>query len=197
MTTSFCSTEEIEKTINGLLPSAAKLLLKRLQNHKATYLHSLRVACLCRRMAQETNQPKEIERKWIASAVLHEVGILQTIAEYEIPDASIRTIEQWNLSAYVDDQAILQQGENLDGTGFPRGLTWKEISMFAKVLRVADSFDRMTVSPLGNSLLSAPAALSELYRWNEVLFDPHSVACLQRVLGMKKQHSFVHASEKL
>ncbi|NLM53186.1 MAG: hypothetical protein GX197_10255, partial [Firmicutes bacterium] len=38
----------------------------------------------------------------------------------------------------------LQHHEGLDGSGYPYGLTAKEISFFAKIVMIADTFDLET-----------------------------------------------------
>jgi len=180
--------EEMEaiKPILAEIPTSAGLLFKRFQlRHRSTYTHSLRVAGLCRDLAQTFGLSKEERARLIVSAVLHEVGVMETASEYDIPHAGMRIIEQWGLERYVDRAAIEQQGENMDGTGYPQGLFWRNIAMGAKIVRVADSFDRMTVSPLGSPIMGASAALEELYRWGDVLYDGDVVEGMRRVLEGK------------
>ncbi|AEE13890.1 metal dependent phosphohydrolase [Thermodesulfobium narugense DSM 14796] len=50
---------------------------------------------------------------------------------------------------FVVNQSIYQHHERLDGKGYPRGLTEKDITIYAKIVSVVDVYDILT-SPLPN-----------------------------------------------
>jgi len=168
-----------------------ELLLKRFRlDYKSAYRHSLRVAQYCRKMADDWSMDAAAAERLSGAAMLHEIGRLMTNDEYEIPLANVEIARQWRLESVVDMDALLQYGENLDGTGFPHGLDWQRIGFTAQLLRVADSFDRMTVSPAGNPLLPMPAAIEELYRWADVLYDAEVIRRFGRLLRDPQQTQY-------
>jgi len=62
--------------------------------------------------------------------------------------------------------------ERYDGTGYPDGLKGDEISLMARILTVADSFDAMTTRRPYKKSISTEAALEELRRCSGTQFDP-------------------------
>ncbi|MFB6818851.1 HD-GYP domain-containing protein [Streptomyces sp. NPDC056347] len=78
--------------------------------------------------------------------------------------------------------AILHHHERLDGTGYPYGLSGREIPEFARVVAVADAFDAMTSTRSYRRGRPVPAALAELKRCAGTQFDPRMVRALARGL---------------
>ncbi|WP_405750371.1 HD-GYP domain-containing protein [Streptomyces sp. NBC_00012] len=78
--------------------------------------------------------------------------------------------------------AILHHHERLDGSGYPYGLSGREIPEFARVVAVADAFDAMTSTRSYRRGRPVPAALEELKRCAGTQFDPQMVRALARGL---------------
>lgn len=78
--------------------------------------------------------------------------------------------------------AILHHHERLDGSGYPHGLTGRQIPEFARVVAVADAFDAMTSTRSYSRARPVPVALAELHRCAGSQFDPRMVAALSRAL---------------
>jgi HD-GYP domain-containing protein (c-di-GMP phosphodiesterase class II) len=84
---------------------------------------------------------------------------------------------------------ILQHQENMDGSGYPRGLKGEQIMTEARILHVADFVDgRASHRPYRTSV-GADLALRELEHGKDTLFDPAVVdACLR--LFREKDYAF-------
>ncbi|MFE7401301.1 HD-GYP domain-containing protein [Streptomyces sp. NPDC057557] len=78
--------------------------------------------------------------------------------------------------------AILHHHERLDGSGYPYGLSGREIPEFARVVAVADAFDAMTSTRSYRRGRPVPAALEELKRCAGTQFDPQMVRALVRAV---------------
>ncbi|MFF2325259.1 MULTISPECIES: HD-GYP domain-containing protein [unclassified Streptomyces] len=78
--------------------------------------------------------------------------------------------------------AILHHHERLDGSGYPYGLSGREIPEFARVVAVADAFDAMTSTRSYRRGRPVPAALEELERCAGTQFDPQMVRALVRAV---------------
>ncbi|MFI9205113.1 HD-GYP domain-containing protein [Streptomyces sp. NPDC053048] len=78
--------------------------------------------------------------------------------------------------------AILHHHERLDGSGYPYGLTGRQIPEFARVVAVADAFDAMTSTRSYSRARPVPVALAELHRCSGSHFDPRMVAALVSAL---------------
>jgi len=85
--------------------------------------------------------------------------------------------------------AILQHHERLDGSGYPAGLTDKDIILEARILGVADVIEAMICARSYGPAQGIDLALKEIHHQSGILYDPEVVAiCLK--LFMEKGFSF-------
>ncbi len=86
-------------------------------------------------------------------------------------------------------QAILQHHERLDGSGYPAGLTDKEIILEARILGVADVVEAMICARPYGPAPGIEQALEEIHQKTGILYDPEVVnICLK--LFVEKGFSF-------
>lgn len=81
---------------------------------------------------------------------------------------------------------IRHHHERIDGNGYPDRLKGEEISLYARILYVADSFDSMTADRPYRSALGIEYAVSELKKYSGTQFDPQAVEAFLRVLEKMK-----------
>ena len=67
---------------------------------------------------------------------------------------------------------IRHHHEHVDGKGYPDGIKRREISLFAKIVHVADAMDAMIVDRPYRNALGIEYALSEIRRCSGTQFDP-------------------------
>ena len=70
---------------------------------------------------------------------------------------------------------VLQHHERYDGNGYPNGLAGEEITLHARILAIADSFDAMTSDRSYRKAMSTEKALDELRKNAGTQFDPEIV----------------------
>lgn len=127
-----------------------------------TYAHSVNVAVLsCIVGISMKLSEKELEQLVLA-ALLHDIGKLAipseiinkpgrlTKEEYDIikthPIESYKAIkDRYDISAHVKN-AVQLHHENMDGSGYPKGLIGDEIPLLARIIHVADIFDALTTN---------------------------------------------------
>ncbi len=63
----------------------------------------------------------------------------------------------------------------MDGTGYPQGLSGKEILLEARIMAVADIVEAMTSHRPYRPALGIDIALEEISKNREVLYDPEVV----------------------
>ncbi|MGC8626121.1 MAG: HD-GYP domain-containing protein [Acidimicrobiales bacterium] len=78
-------------------------------------------------------------------------------------------------------RAVWEHHERWDGTGYPCGLSGEQISLGARVISVADSFDVMTALRSYKAPMSVAAAKRELATWAGRQFDPDVVRAMLSV----------------
>lgn len=86
-------------------------------------------------------------------------------------------------------QAILQHHERLDGSGYPAGLTDRDIVLEARILGVADVVEAMISARSYGPAQGIDKALEEIHQNTGILYDPEVVnICLK--LFVEKGFSF-------
>lgn len=170
-----------------------KNLMEQLQEHNyATYQHSIRVGSLVSELGFRLGF--SIEK----TETLYIIGILHDIGKINVPNRILNkpgklTLKEWNaiqchvaygielleglpLSKDVLD-AIAAHHENVDGSGYPLGLTASDIPLYAKMIRVVDSYGAMTYHRPYRSGFSSELAIKELNNGRGVFYDPYIVNC--------------------
>ena len=124
-----------------------------------TFAHSVNVAVLCGVMGIGLEMTETDLTYQITAALIHDLGKLQipdeilnkpgrlTPEEYQVmkthPQLSYNLIkDRWDISSFVKT-AVLFHHENVDGTGYPQGITGDRQTIFTKVLHVADVYDAL------------------------------------------------------
>jgi HD-GYP domain-containing protein (c-di-GMP phosphodiesterase class II) len=77
---------------------------------------------------------------------------------------------------------IIHHHERYDGLGYPMGLDGQQIPEFARILAIADEFERMTVARAGEVALSEEEALTQLGALVGTHLDPEFVTVFTRVM---------------
>jgi putative nucleotidyltransferase with HDIG domain len=154
---------------------------------KYTYGHSLRLMELFKNLALRLGLNSQTVSNVSYGALLHDIGKIEIPREIlnkhtrlsEEEWVILKQHPQWGadmirpLSSIkgVKD-IILYHHENLDGTGYPKGLKGEEIPIGARILRIADSYDAMTTNRPYKEALTKEQALEELVRYSGIYYDP-------------------------
>jgi len=125
-----------------------------------TYTHCVNVAIYSMLIARWMNLPSQSIKEVIQSGFLHDIGKTKIANDilnkpgkltkeefYEIKKHTIfgyELINQYNNFNENIKKAILMHHERIDGSGYPLGISEKDITLNAKIVSVADVFDAMT-----------------------------------------------------
>ncbi len=198
--------EEIEKAIAEIVRRAAEnkelfmgsiRMLANAIDEKDPYTrgHSERVAyysaCVAKHLGMK---PEDVERVHL-SGIIHDVGkigiedrILRKAAaltdeEYEImkqhPSKGEHILEAVPLLKEKAGEGLMHH-ENVDGTGYPKGLKGEEIPLFGRIVSVADAFDAMTTERPYSKAMTFEAAVARLKFLAAKKFDPACVDAFER-----------------
>ncbi len=159
--------------------------------------HSLRVADLAVKIAEELSLTKSQISKIQIAALLHDVGkigISEQILlkpdklskeEYEIIKnhtiASLKIIEPVGFSQEIV-RAVRHHHEDVNSLGYPNGLKDEEIPIEAKIIRVADAFDAMVSERPYRPAFSLKETIKELKANVGKQFDRQIVDAFLKVL---------------
>jgi putative nucleotidyltransferase with HDIG domain len=159
--------------------------------------HSERVRVYTDLIAAELRLPTAAVDRLRWAALLHDIGKLrvptatlnkpaklsppewETIRQHpqagaELASALLPWLGEWG-------NAIAEHHERFDGTGYPLGLSGRDISLAGRVVALADSFEVMTASRSYKKAMTRATALEEVVRFSGTQFDPDVVRALLAV----------------
>jgi HD-GYP domain-containing protein (c-di-GMP phosphodiesterase class II) len=157
--------------------------------------HSERVAyysaCVAKHLGMSA---EEVERVHL-SGIIHDVGkigiedkILRKAAaltdeEYEImkqhPTKGEHILEAVPLLKEKAGDGLMHH-ENVDGSGYPKGLKGEDIPLFGRIVSVADAFDAMTTDRPYSKAMTFEAAIARLKFLSGKKFDGACVDAFER-----------------
>jgi putative nucleotidyltransferase with HDIG domain len=164
----------------------------------ATYSHSERVTELATRLAQALGMPNDEVELLRFGSILHDIGKIG-VAEgvLDARDGPIETQVFYRMHPLIG-RSILQpitflhsvlpvvtgHHENWDGSGFPSSLRGTDIPRLARIVAVADAYERL-ISPDPGSQhvgLGPREAMNQVLSQAGTRFDPEIVATFHRMI---------------
>ena len=152
--------------------------------------HSERVSRLCQAIASAMHFDKDTIKQIGIAGLVHDIGKIG-VDEMILNKPGRLTLEErkdierhpetgWRIlssSSEFSDlaQFVLEHHERWDGSGYPRGLAGENISIEARIIAIADSFDAMTSERSYHKGISREDAANELKRFSGTLYDPAMV----------------------
>ena len=186
------SLRELRQTLEGTVMALANTVEMR---DPYTAGHQLRVAQLACALAQEMGlSPDQLEGIRVMG-FLHDIGKIGIPAEIlnkpgrlnEVEGNLVKTHAVIGYAILKDlefpwpvAQAILQHHERLDGSGYPSGLSDRQIILEARILAVADVVEAMASFRPYRPVVGIDLAMEEISRNRGRLYDPEVVdVCLR------------------
>lgn len=176
------------ETINDIQP-----LIRVIEESDAfTWSHSINVANYAHTLAEIFGLCSEQKNNIYIGALLHDIGKVE-IPEMILKKAGKLTPEEWTImrthpkvgfNLLEDNERLMKRGipdivlhhhERYDGKGYPDGLAGEEISLAARIVTVADSFDAMTSNRVYRNAIGKSMAAKELLNNAYTQFDPEIV----------------------
>jgi HD-GYP domain-containing protein (c-di-GMP phosphodiesterase class II) len=183
---------KLESTVESVIQAIA--LTVEMRDHY-TAGHQQRVKQLACAIAREMQLPNDQIQVIGVAGLLHDLGKIFVPVEIltkpgnltEIEFAIIKTHPQsaYDVLAGIEfpwpiAEVVFQHHERMNGSGYPVGLQGVEITSEARILAVADVVEAMTFHRAYRPALGLEAALREIVRKKESLYDSRVVeACLE------------------
>ncbi|MGF7186803.1 diguanylate cyclase (GGDEF)-like protein [Desulfitispora alkaliphila] len=157
---------------------------------KYTYGHSDRVAYYAKLIGVQLKMTEEKLRMLEFGSFLHDLGKVEIPREILNKKGSLSQGEWnimkqhscWGAEMIKSSQTlksivpmVLYHHENYDGSGYPEGIKGEDIPLFARVLRVVDSFDAMTTYRPYHKPFTKEDALKDIYEKRGSFYDPEIV----------------------
>jgi len=159
--------------------------------------NSKNVAELVFKISQEMGWPQYESTLFFSVAMVYDIGFLsidkglllsENLTEdqkYEIRNhvkqglAQLSFVPERYMSVFAD--GVLMHHENMDGSGYPEGLTGSRIPYVARMIRVAESFNALISKRNYREIVDKESAVGELKK-SPGLYDPELVDILERLI---------------
>ncbi|HZK38867.1 MAG TPA: PAS domain S-box protein [Clostridia bacterium] len=168
-------------------------------------LHSNRVGELCKIIAQTVGLDSNASNQLRLAGLMHDIGKIG-IEENILNKPSGLNKDEWaeirrhteigyRILSSVNEFSeiadfVLEHHERWDGKGYPRGLKGEEISLQARIINLADTYDAITSDRPYQKALTQEAAAAEIKRCAGTQFDPQLAEIfLEKVLCKEWKNS--------
>ncbi|MDE7479236.1 MAG: response regulator [Lachnospiraceae bacterium] len=176
-----------------------------------TYAHSVNVAVLSCIIGFGLKMNENAMEQLVMAGLLHDLGkqfippeILNkqgrlTSEEYEVMKTHVTRSyelikERWDISSQVK-AAVLQHHENLDGSGYPYGVDGDSMSIYSRILHVADVYDALVSKRPYKNPYSPYEACEYLMGAGGIMFDPKVVESLMLYVPFFPKGTMVELSD--
>jgi len=189
-------TEQVVRALQQTVQSLATLLEMR---DSYTAGHQRRVADLTCAIGRKLNLGDDTLKGLRLAGLIHDIGKVRVPAEIlattrPLCAAEVEIIKMHPTVGYevlcgIDfpwpvAEAVYQHHERLDGSGYPRSLAGEQIILEARILAVADAVEAIASERPYRRALGTNAALDEVVRHRNTLYDPAVVdACVAVIRG--------------
>ena len=197
-TSTFIQVAEMYESAGELYLGAIKALVSAIDaKDPYTQGHSHRVSDYSVLISKELKLDEEQINDIRIGSLLHDIGKIGipdsvllktdklTAEEYEIikkhPTTGVNILSQVRLLEPMLP-AIAEHHERLNGSGYPGGLSGKNISLMGRIVAVADVFDAMTSHRPYRPAISVSEVLEYLEENAGFLFDPDCVEALGNII---------------
>jgi len=204
--------EVSEQSTTALLadPDSAIVLIAEKARDEGQAAHSLSVMTLSLLLGRQARLPEQALRALGIGALLHDIGkqlispsILRNSERNRHEEAIYQTHCRGGFEAATRTgklaqpilEAILYHHERCDGSGFPERLSGNAIPLAARVVAIADRFDKL-VNPLDSRRALSPSeALAWLWGKEQKAFDALLLQLFVRAMGVYPPGSIVQLSD--
>lgn len=184
--------DKLRRTLAGIIKTLTLTLESR---DPYTAGHQLRVSDLARAIADEMGLEKDIVEGIRMAGAIHDLGKINIPAEILSKPGRLTNAERAIIMAHSKighdiiepiefpwplAKIILQHHEKVDGSGYPHGLTGKDIMIEARILCVADVVEAASSHRPYRPELGIDFALDEISKNNGILYDSEVVkSCIK------------------
>jgi PAS domain S-box-containing protein len=169
--------------------------------------HQRRVADLARSIAREMNLSRDQIEGIRTAAIIHDLGKISVPAEILSKPAKLTDIEFSLIKTHPQSgydilkdiefpwpvaRMVLEHHERMDGSGYPNGLKGDQTLLESRILSVADVVEAMASHRPYRPSLGIEAALEEIEKNREILYDGKVVDACLRLFREKKFHFSGH-----
>lgn len=202
--------EKQKKSLRGMIQTLALTVESRVPYFAG---HQKRVASLACCMAEEMGLSRERIAGIHLAAMVHDIGKISVSPEIfcktgQLTESELNMMRDhagagYDLLKEIEfsvpiAQIVLQHHERVNGSGYPAGLTGKDMLLEAKILGVADVVDAMTSQRPYRKPFALDEALQEIFQNREMRYDfsvAHACLAVFREKGFTFEQEYYSTSK--
>ena len=177
------------------------LLEEYFRNEYESLEHVTRISELAAGVADKLNLSKEDKVKLELLCRYHDIGRVKTreevwgrpavITRDELDIVKLHSIAGYQIVSQMETEyniadLVLYHHENVDGSGYPYGLSGEKIPLLCRIHAIVDAYDVMINDQLYKGAVSTEMALEELRKNAGTQFDSNLVAVFETYLNERK-----------
>lgn len=204
---------QIDKVVDEMVDSIVRnpdafMWLRHIKEKDTyTYNHSINVSALAIAFGRYLGLPKDDLKSLAVAGLLFDAGKTRLPKELLEKPASLTDDEMTLMKTHVQFsvelmrelpkvcpaaiEAVQQHHERFNGSGYPDGLSDEAISIFAKIIGIADCYDAATSDRYYRVSLTHHAAINDLYHGRNEMFQADLVEQFIQCLGVYPTGSLV------
>jgi len=180
------------------IPEISQLFAEMKEISPATFNHSINVGNICFFIGQTYGLRDRDLKELMLTGMLHDIGKLKIPTEILNCPGTLTQDQFMIMKNHAEIGAelckkfsrkirrgILEHHENHNGTGYPDGKHDKEISLFGKILRIADVSDAMMSKRAYKDAMAQEKVCEYLKSDENDLFDPYILSIYFDIVGYK------------
>ena len=205
----------LQSIVSSLMPEkeSAVQLMNTKFGKENIFFHSLNVAVLSMMLGREYGLNAEMMRILGFGALFHDIGkgripkkvlyktTAPTRAEFKFyqlhPMYGVEILSKLEMVPPAAMTTVYQHHERVDGQGFPEKLTGKEITLFAKIVSIANVYDNHCNKRDPKDALTPHEALSYMFGVQKDQFDQELLSLFIHCLGVYPPGTIVKLSNGL
>lgn len=168
--------------------------------------HSTKTAVLAIAVGIQLKLPPHKLIELGTGGLLHEIGMIRLPSQLYMSNKQLTAQEKKAITAHTVlgfkilksfsfpmtvCLAVLESKENLDGSGYPRGITGDRLSLYGKILNVTSAYAAMTSSRPYRPARDGHNALLELLQQRGTLYDEQVLRATVAILSIYPIGSYV------
>ncbi len=203
--------EESYRKIDRLLDCITRTLAHVVEERDPyTSGHQNRVTILATTIAEKMGLDKDRMEAIRIASIVHDIGKIRVPASILTKPGKLSDVEFGIVKTHVEAgynilkniefpypvaRIVQQHHEKLDGSGYPKGLKNKDITIEAKILSVADSMEAMISDRPYRPALSVSQAIREITRDRGKLYDPKAVDICIKLIKNKSFRDYLEKNK--
>lgn len=212
--------KDMETVADGFIDSVFKnqdalTCMTRIREKDAYLLeHSVNVSILMTILAKHMKLNKELIHELATGALLHDIGKIkiddkvlhkpgkltpqETIEMQRHVVFSKEILEQAGDIAPISMDIAANHHERIDGKGYPQGMSGTEVSQYARMIGIVDTYDAMTADRCYKDGMNPISAFKRLMKETKTCFDAKLVSLFIQAIGVHPVGTLVQLkSQKL